>query len=665
MLEVRNQATRPISEGDHMTPFRVGIIGCGRPWGTAGATGMGQGNVHAAGYKASPDCQIVAAADVVQENLDLFCEAHGIASGYLEYREMLEREELDIVSVCVWPKLHAPIVIDAARAGVKAIHCEKPMAPTWGECKQMVATCQENGVQLTFNHQRRFGKPFRAAKELLDSGAIGQLVRLEAFTSNLYDWGTHWFDMMFYYNDDQPAQWAIGQIDARGGHRIFDVFVEGQGLSYIQWRNGVHGLVVTQGRGIVPSADETRGERVGNRLIGTVGTIEVWVEDGPVLRVRGPDTGGQWEAVEVGERDAYVETSVAAVLDLVDALKGGREPELAARKALQATELIFATYESSRRQGRVDLPLEIDDSPLQAMLDTGQVSPLDEKPAQEGWVQGDVNANRIKVHYYRTGGEKPSLVLSHGFSDNGMCWIRAAKVLEGTYDVIMPDARAHGLSSAPESGYDDLTRAADLARFVMALGLEQPAAMGHSMGAATTAMAAASYPELFSCIVLEDPPWFDESSRWAEEEDLPPEERERRAAQWLEQHLSLGARSVEEIAAIGRSQSPTWNEIEFGPWAASKQQLSPNVLSAGSRKRTHWSEVVPKIACPTLLLIGDPEQHAIVSPGTARKVTEMNPLVEVVQLEGAGHNIRRERFDGFVEAVTAFLVRHYGGTAAD
>jgi hypothetical protein len=56
------------------------------------------------------------------------------------------------------------------------------------------------------------------------------------------------------------------------------------------------------------------------------------------------------------------------VVDLIDALKTGREPELSARRALAATELIFATYESSRRRGRVDLPLTIDDSPLLDML---------------------------------------------------------------------------------------------------------------------------------------------------------------------------------------------------------------------------------------------------------------------------------------------------------
>ena len=337
---------------------------------------MGQAHVHAAGYEASPDCEIVAAADIKQENLDLYCEDHCVPAGYLDYKEMLAKEQLDIVSICVWPKLHAPITIDAARAGVKAIHCEKPMAPTWGEAKEMAAVCEAEGVQLTFNHQRRFGKPFRKAKELLDSGAIGELTRLEGFTSNLYDWGTHWFDMMFMYNDEQPVEWVMGQIDARGGHKIFDVYVEGQGLAFFKWQNGVYGLMVTRSRprGAPPSDEVVRGVQVGNRLIGTEGEIEVWAQDVAALRMRSTQSGGQWQNVEVGERDAYVETNIDIVADLVDALKTGREPECSARKVLQATEIIFATYESSRRRGRVDLPLDIEDSPLQAMLDSGEIS---------------------------------------------------------------------------------------------------------------------------------------------------------------------------------------------------------------------------------------------------------------------------------------------------
>ena len=134
------------------------------------------------------------------------------------------------------------------------------MATTFGDAKQMVAVCAEHGVQLTFNHQRRFGKQFSKAKALADAGEIGRLVRLESFTSNLYDWGTHWFDMMFFYNGDVPAEWVIGQIDARGGHSIFGVTVEGQGLSFWRWRNGVYGLMVTGGKIVRQPASPLAGE---------------------------------------------------------------------------------------------------------------------------------------------------------------------------------------------------------------------------------------------------------------------------------------------------------------------------------------------------------------------------------------------------------------------
>jgi predicted dehydrogenase/pimeloyl-ACP methyl ester carboxylesterase len=605
---------------------------------------MGQGNVHATGYIASQDCELVAAADIKQDNLDAFTRRYGIPRGYLDYKEMLAKENLDMVSICLWPKLHGPVLFDCVEAGVKAIHCEKPIAPTFGEAKKMVELCAQKGVQLTFNHQRRFGKPFRKAKALLDEGAIGQLERVEGFTGNLYDWGTHWFDMLFFFNDEQPIEWVMGQIDARDGHKIFDVFVEGQGLSTFKWKNGIYGFMATGGGQQFDCAI---------RLVGSDGVIELWVRDGPALRMRSAGTKGKWQEFDVGVPDAYIKTTVDAVVETVDALKAGREPLLAGWKALQATEVIFATYESSRKRGRVDLPLQTEDSPIQSMLDAGQVSVVDEKPVEgTEWVHGNVIANRIKIHYYRTGGDKPPFVLSHGFSDNGLCWIRAAKALETDYDLIMPDARGHGFTSAPETGYDDDVRAADVARFVMALGLDKPALMGHSMGGASTAMAAANFGELFSCAILEDPPWFGEDSPWNR---MPRQSlEERRAAIEARKH-----QSINEIIAEGRKQTPTWDEVEWQVWAESKQQLSPNAVGRYGGRRPSWREVAPKIAIPTLLVIGDPDMHSIVTLKTAQKAAEMNPLIEVVQLKGAGHNIRREQFEPFIKAVKGFLKKHY------
>jgi UDP-N-acetylglucosamine 3-dehydrogenase len=343
--------------------YRVGIIGCGKLRTVQGATGFGMSRAHAGGYIKSPDAQITALADINLENAQAFQADYGGERIYADYRQMLAEENLDIISISTWPQLHAEMVIAAAEAGVKAVHCEKPMASTYGEAVRMVEACEANGVQLTINHQRRFGAPFRMARELVQQGAIGDLTRIEAMCDNLYDWGTHWFDMMFFYLNQTPAEWVIGQVDARNGKTIFGVQTDGQGLSYVQFANGVHGLMITG----------TGAGGLMNRLIGTEGVIEVGYSAEVPLRIRSREDAG-WRVIETGEGihgvPEYVERGV---LDLIDALKTGREPELAGPRGLQATELIFATYESSRRRGRVDLPLMIEDSPFLSMLAVGEL----------------------------------------------------------------------------------------------------------------------------------------------------------------------------------------------------------------------------------------------------------------------------------------------------
>ena len=161
-----------------MAPYKVGFIGCGRPLRSEGATGFGMSHAHAIGYKTSPDCVITALADINLDNAKAFQETHGGERLYADYHEMLAKETLDIVSISTWPHLHAQMVIDTAAAGVKAIHCEKPMATTYGDSKRMVEACDQHGVQLTFNHQRRFGKPYRKARDLYSS----------VFSAEALDW---------------------------------------------------------------------------------------------------------------------------------------------------------------------------------------------------------------------------------------------------------------------------------------------------------------------------------------------------------------------------------------------------------------------------------------------------------------------------------------------
>ncbi|MEJ7653835.1 MAG: Gfo/Idh/MocA family oxidoreductase, partial [Chloroflexia bacterium] len=120
-----------------MEELKVGIIGCGRPLSSEGSTGYGMSHWHARGYAAA-DCRLTALADVNLENAHAFQLEHGAERVYQDYREMLAEENLDIVSVCTWPPLHPEMVVAAANAGVRAIHCEKPIAPTYAESLQMV-----------------------------------------------------------------------------------------------------------------------------------------------------------------------------------------------------------------------------------------------------------------------------------------------------------------------------------------------------------------------------------------------------------------------------------------------------------------------------------------------------------------------------------------------
>ena len=335
-----------------MALFKAGIIGCG-----------GRGRSHAEGYKASPDVEIVACADPVNEARQKFSEAFGMTRTYADYREMLDREDLDFVSVCTWIALHKEMIISAANSGIKAIHAEKPMAPTWGDAQALYQACVDNNVMITFCHQRRFGASFVKAKELANDGTIGQLYRVEGVCANMLDWGTHWFDMFFFYNNDKPAEWVIGQIDVSEEHVVFGVPVETSGVSWVRWKNGVEGLLTTGGTSL-------RGPH--NRLVGTDGIIEVGGRDKPPLRVLRNGTD-KWEVPELTDVVLPGGDSVLSVLDLIDCVQTGREPELSGQKALQATELIFSTYESSRRRAKITLPLDVDDSALLTMLEQGEI----------------------------------------------------------------------------------------------------------------------------------------------------------------------------------------------------------------------------------------------------------------------------------------------------
>ena len=112
------------------------------------------------------------------------------------------------------------------------------------------------------------------------------------------------------------------------------------------------------------------------------------------------------------------------------------------------------------------------------------------------WSSKYIQTNGIQLHYYQTGGDLPPLILAHGITDNSLCWTRLANYLLEDFNVIMIDARGHGHSEAPRSGYSKVDHARDLAGLIEGLELDHPHLIGHSMGAANVASLASNFPHL-------------------------------------------------------------------------------------------------------------------------------------------------------------------------
>ncbi len=272
------------------------------------------------------------------------------------------------------------------------------------------------------------------------------------------------------------------------------------------------------------------------------------------------------------------------------------------------------------------------------------------------WSESTLTVNGIQIHYYRTGGDKPPVVMNHGAGDDGLCWRRVAKELEKDYDLILPDARGHGKSSSGKGDYSTLQRVADLKGLVEALKLERPVVGGHSMGADTAVHLAADYPGLVRGVFLEDPPVILSGEKFGNGDGpVNPADIGRLMAKVMRMFKRLPRFIAVPLAQKGPMAYP---EEEVPSWIDFKKRLSDDFLNSMPDIELDLVapfESITKITVPVLLIIGDREKMAIVSQETAQEAACANNHVRVVHLAGASHDIRRTRFEGYLAALKNFL----------
>jgi N-formylmaleamate deformylase len=264
---------------------------------------------------------------------------------------------------------------------------------------------------------------------------------------------------------------------------------------------------------------------------------------------------------------------------------------------------------------------------------------------------GSVNSDGIRIQYYMTGEEKPPILLVHGFSDNGFCWNRIPVHLARIYNVVVMDTRGHGFSGCGDEPFTPEDEARDMLTLVKELNLQKPVIMGHSHGASIAASAAANYPDVFAGVVLIDPPW---GERFAKQTVA---ERQKRADEWRTGIGKMKALTHDELIRLGKQTNPTWDDSEFFQWAQSKFQMQDKAFLAIIKEGAPWQELAAKIKCPGLLMTGNPEKGALITPELVEEARLLWKKTESLYFPDAGHNIHRESYREFLNGLDPFLKR--------
>ncbi|MEC8842121.1 MAG: Gfo/Idh/MocA family oxidoreductase [Candidatus Poribacteria bacterium] len=330
-----------------MKVYTVGVIGCGRIASLLEQeTHRGNPNTHGGCYDYYHRTRIVAAADMSDQRRQAFGVRWGVSGLYKDWQEMLDVEDLDIVSVCTYPIPHRDMVVAAAQSGVKAIFCEKAMAVNLSQADEMIDICQKNNVKLSINHGRRWDWQYRKVKELIDQEYIGVLQSMTLhFSAGLANNGTHYFDMLRFFAGD--VQWAFGCLVGKGS-------LDPQGSGYFHFQNDVQCIV----NGAYGGGAQNLFE-----LIGSKGRIAVTNTRPPQFKVYVgnkeelfPNVSEGREINTFGSGRCVIPLSVEEIVNGLDLNQDSISTGHDGRAAL---EMVLSFHESERLgNGRVDFPVE-------------------------------------------------------------------------------------------------------------------------------------------------------------------------------------------------------------------------------------------------------------------------------------------------------------------
>lgn len=348
--------------------LKVGIIGCG---GIANQK-------HLPALAGIEEVEVVAFCDIIEERAILSKNTYGTSDGrvYSDYKEMLEKEDLDIVHVCTPNSSHAEISIAAMEAD-NHVMCEKPMAKTAEEARAMIEASEKTGKKLTIGYQNRFRKDSQFLHAACADGELGEIYNAKAHAIRrravptwgvfldeeaqgggpLIDIGTHALDLTLWMMDNYKPKYVVGKTyhklsdkenaaNAFGSWDPKEFTVEDSAFGFIVMENGA--TIYLESSWALNSLDVKEAKTT---LHGTKAGADM--NDG--LTINGEERGLQYDkkiVLETGGVDFYDgsgdEPELVEARAWIDSILYDKEVVVKPEEALVVTQILEAIYQSAK-----------------------------------------------------------------------------------------------------------------------------------------------------------------------------------------------------------------------------------------------------------------------------------------------------------------------------
>lgn len=352
-----------------MEKIRFAIIGCGR---------ISYKHVEAL-FENREEAVLVATCDVIEEKalekkneyLEKMKDDSLKVTTYTDYIEMINSEDIDIVTIATESGYHADIAIRAMKSG-KHVIVEKPMALSINDADEMIKTAKENGVKLCVNHQNRFNKPIQKLRTAIEENKFTKIINGTArilWNRNMgyyqqAPWRGTWAQdggtlMNQCIHNIDLLQWMMGgEIDkvyAECDTFMRDIEAEDFGAIVIRFKNGSIGIVEGSACVYPKNLEETLS------IFGESGTVVIGglaVNELKTWRFDGDDEDKVKQEVQVKIDNVYGKGHTPLFKDVIDSINNNREPLINGEEGKKAMSIILAAYKSRKTGMPVKFPID-------------------------------------------------------------------------------------------------------------------------------------------------------------------------------------------------------------------------------------------------------------------------------------------------------------------